>query len=486
MMPIPGAMPLPTSADLLPILPEIVLCAAAFGLLLADLFIDAKRRGLIHFLAMLALLVTALLLGRGLMEEPVSAFGGMFVRDTLADVLKIAMCGVTALALAYARPYLTQRGLLVGEFYPIVLFAVVGMMVMVSAGNLVTLYLGLEMLALSSYALVAIDRDSERGSEAAMKYFVLGAMASGLLLYGMSMLYGATGSLDLAEIHQAAASSADRSLLMIGLVFVLVGIAFKFGAAPFHMWVPDVYQGAPTAITLFIGSVPKIAAFGFAYRLLESGLGPTSEQWSMLVAWLALLSMVIGNLLALAQTNLKRMLAYSTISHVGFLFMALANGSDVGYSAAMFYAIAYAISATAAFGAIILLSRKGFEAEEISDYQGLWQTSPFHATLILIVMASLAGVPPFLGFWAKLEAIRAAVQADLVWLAVGGVVMAVIGAFYYLRVIKVMFFDEPDGERIVVNTDGRLRFIFAANALALLGLGLFANVIMAWTLAAFA
>ena len=479
-------MPLPTTADLVPILPEIVLCASAFGLLLADLFVDERRRGLIHFLALLALVVTAMLCGRALGADPISAFGGMFVRDNMADVLKIAMCGVTGLALAYARPYLSERGLLAGEFYAIVLIALLGMMVMVSAGNLVTLYLGLEMLALSSYGLVAMDRDNKVASEAAMKYFVLGALASGLLLYGMSMLYGATGSLDLATIHQAAASSADRSLLLFGLVFVLVGIAFKFGAAPFHMWVPDVYQGAPTAITLFIGSVPKIAAFGFAYRLLEMGLGPTSEQWSMLVAWLAMLSLVIGNLLALAQTNLKRMLAYSTVSHVGFLFMALANGGDVGYSAAMFYAITYAISATAAFGAIILMSRQGFEAEEISDYKGLWQKSPFHASMILIVMASLAGVPPFLGFWAKLEAIRAAVQADLLWLAIGGVVMAVIGAFYYLRMIKVMFFDEAERDVMVVSSDGSLRFVFAVNAIALLVLGVFANLIMAWTRGAFA
>jgi NADH-quinone oxidoreductase subunit N len=480
-------MPLPTAADLVPVFPELVLCGAAFGLLLADLFVDARRRALIHFLALLALVVTALLIGRGMTETPVSAFGGMFLRDTLADVLKIAMCATTGLALAYARPYLVERGLLAGEFYAIVLFALLGMMVMVSAGNLVTLYLGLEMLALSSYGLVAMDRDSKVASEAAMKYFVLGALASGLLLYGMSMLYGATGGhLDLAGIHQAAASSADRSLLMFGLVFVLVGIAFKFGAAPFHMWVPDVYQGAPTAITLFIGSVPKIAAFGFAYRLLESGLGPTSEQWSMLVAWLAMLSLVIGNLLALAQTNIKRMLAYSTVSHVGFLFMALANADDAGYSAAMFYAISYAISATAAFGAVILMSRQGYEAEQIADYKGLWQKSPFHAMLVLVVMASLAGVPPFLGFWAKLEAIRAAVEADLVWLAIGGVVMAVVGAFYYLRIIKVMFFDEPQRDVVAVHPDGSLRFVFALNALALLGFGLFANLIMAWTRAAFA
>lgn len=479
-------MPLPTAADLVPVLPELVLCGAAFGLLLADLFVDARRRGLIHALALLSLLVTVLLIGRGMAGDPISAYGGMFIRDTLADVLKIAMCGVTAVVLLYARPYLEERGLMAGEFYAIVLFALLGMLVMVSSGHLVMLYLGLEMLALSSYGLVAMDRDNKVASEAGMKYFVLGALASGLLLYGMSMVYGATGSLDLAAIHQAAASNSDRTLLLFGVVFVLVGVAFKFGAAPFHMWVPDVYQGAPTAITLFIGSVPKIAAFGFAYRLLESGLGPTSEQWAQMVAWLAVLSLVIGNLLALAQTNLKRMLAYSTIAHVGFLFMALSNPEAKGFAAAMFYAISYAIMATASFGAIILLSRKGFEAERIADYKGLWQKSPFHAFLVMVVMASLAGVPPSLGFFAKLAAIGAAVDGGREWLAVLGVVMAVVGAFYYLRVIKVMYFDEPDRDDVVVHPDGMLRFVFAANAIALLVLGLGANLIMAWAQASFA
>lgn len=479
-------MPLPTRADLVPILPEIVLCGAAFGLLLADLFVDPRRRGLIHALAMLSLLATALLIARGMGGEALSAFGGMFVRDLTADVLKIAMCAITGVVLAYARPSLEERGLMAGEFYAIVLFALLGMMVMVSGGHLVVLYLGLEMLALSSYGLVAIDRDNKVASEAAMKYFVLGSLASGLLLYGMSMVYGATGSLDLGAIHQAAASIDDRSLLLFGLVFVLVGVAFKFGAAPFHMWVPDVYQGAPTAITLFIGSVPKIAAFGFAYRLLDAGLAPTAGQWGQMLAWLALLSLVIGNLIALAQTNLKRMLAYSTISHVGFLFMALAGGTPTAYAAAMFYAIAYALMATAAFGAIVLLSRRGFEAENIADFKGLWQKSPFHATLVMLVMASLAGVPPFVGFWAKLAALRAAVDAGLLWLAIAGVVAAVVGAFYYLRVIKVMFFDEPEGEGAVVHGDRALRFVFASNAIALLVLGLFIESIMGWTRAAFA
>jgi NADH-quinone oxidoreductase subunit N len=330
-----------------------------------------------------------------------------------------------------------------------------------------------------------MDRDNPRSSEAAMKYIVLGSLASGMLLYGMSMVYGATGSLQLGEIHAAAASTGDRTLLLFGVVFMLVGIAFKFGAAPFHMWLPDVYHGAPTAITLFIGSAPKLAAFGMAYRLLEAGVGPLDAYWQDMVAWLAALSLVIGNLVALVQTNLKRMLAYSTISHVGFLFMGLAQGDQLGYSAAMFYAISYAVMSTAAFGAIILLSRKGFEADEIADFKGLWSRNPTQATLVMFVMASLAGVPPFLGFWAKLEVLRAAVDAGLMWLAIVGVVAAVVGAFYYLRVVKVMFFDEPEGEGARIHPDGHVRVLFAVNAVALLVLGLFAEWILAWCRVAF-
>ncbi|WP_374474041.1 NADH-quinone oxidoreductase subunit NuoN [Arenimonas sp.] len=474
------ALPMPTTADLLPLGPEIFVCGAAFALLMIDLFLSDARRGLTHFLALFILAAAAVLTMRDMAMEPAFGFANMFVRDTASDVLKVAVYLVAGASFIYAKPYLQDRGLFKGEFYVLGLFSVLGMMLMISAGSLLTLYLGLELLALSSYGLVAMDRDSSRSSEAAMKYFVLGSMASGLLLYGMSMVYGATGSLQLGEIHAAAAATGDRTLLLFGVVFMLVGIAFKFGAAPFHMWLPDVYHGAPTAITLFIGSAPKLAAFGMAYRLLESGVGPLDAQWQDMVAWLSALSLVIGNLVALVQTNLKRMLAYSTISHVGFLFMGLAHGGQLGYGAAMFYAISYAVMSAAAFGAIILLSRKGHEAEEISDFRGLWSRNPLQAMLVMFIMASLAGVPPFLGFWAKLEVLLAALDAGLLWLAVVGVVCAVIGAFYYLKVMKAMFFEEPEGEGPRLHPDRHLRLLFAVNAVALLVLGLFADTILHW------
>jgi NADH-quinone oxidoreductase subunit N len=360
------------------------------------------------------------------------------------------------------------------------------MMLLTSAGSLVMVYLGLELLALCSYALVAIDRDSPLASEAAMKYFVLGALASGMLLYGMSLVYGASGSIDLATIAANAADAEQRTMLLTGMAFMLAGIAFKFGAAPFHMWVPDVYQGAPTPITLFIGSAPKLAAFAMAMRLLEVGMGPLAEHWRPLLAILAALSLVIGNLVALVQANLKRMLAYSTVSHVGFLFMGLAGGGAIGYAAAMFYALSYAIMATAAFGAIILLSRRGFEADRIEDFKGLNARDPWTAGLVLCVMASLAGVPPFLGFWSKLVVLRAAIEGGMLWLAIVGIVCAVIGAFYYLRVIKAMYFDEPVGEPVVPRTDRTLRVVFGVNALALLAFGVFWSPFMAWCQQAFA
>jgi NADH-quinone oxidoreductase subunit N len=316
-----------------------------------------------------------------------------------------------------------------------------------------------------------------------MKYFVLGSLASGLLLYGMSLIYGATGSLDLSAIHRATDSAP---MLLTGMVFLVAGIAFKFGAAPFHMWLPDVYHGAPTPITLFIGAAPKMAAFAMAYRLLEGGVGPLDEEWRLLLSGLAGLSLVMGNLIALAQTNLKRMLAYSTISHVGFLFMGLSGGGEVGYAAAMFYAIAYSLMSAAAFGAIVVLSRKGFEADRIDDYKGLNARNPWMAGLILCIMASLAGVPPFLGFWAKLAVLRAAWEGGQIWLVIVGIVFAVIGAFYYLRVIKAMYFDEPEGEPMVERDDKSLRLVFAINSLSLLALGISWSPIMAWCQHAFA
>lgn len=410
----------------------------------------------------------------------------MFVRDTMSDVLKGGCSLLTALALVYAWPFLRQRGLYKGEVAVLMLFAVAGMMLLISAGSLVMVYLGLEMLALCSYALVALDRDSGLASEAAMKYFVLGSLSSGLLLYGMSLLYGATGTLDLATLRAAVAGSQETGLLLAGTVFMIAGIAFKFGAAPFHMWVPDTYQGAPTPITLFIGSAPELASFALAFRLLESGVGPLDDRWRLLIAGLAAASLAVGNLVALMQTNLKRMLAYSAISHIGFVFLGLAGGGPQGYAAAMFYVIAYAIMSAAAFGAIIVLSSQGFEADRIDDFKGLNQRSPWLAGLVLCVMMSMAGIPPFLGFWAKLAVLRATVQGDLMWLAIVGIVFAVIGCFYYLRVVKAMYFDPPAADAPAPRDSRPLRVAFAVNALALLVLGIFWNPLMAWCQQAFA
>ena len=364
-------------------------------------------------------------------------------------------------------------------------------MMMVSAGSLVMVYLGLELLALCSYALVALNREDGLATEAAMKYIVLGSLASGLLLYGMSLVYGATGSLHLPAIFDATGTALrgggdQRLLLLTGVVFMVAGVAFKLGAAPFHMWLPDVYQGAPTPVTLFISAAPKLAAFGMAFRLLQDGVGPAAAQWQWLLAGLAAASLVIGNVIAIAQTNLKRMLAYSTVSHVGFLLVGFAGGGEVGYSAALFYAISYAIMSAAAFGAIIVLSRQGFEADRIDDFKGLNARNPWQAGLVLCVMASLAGVPPFLGFWAKLVVLGAAVNGGFLWLAIVGVLCAVIGAFYYLRVIKVMYFDEPVGEIPPARKDRVVPLVFGVNALALLALGIAWNPIMAWCKLAFA
>jgi NADH-quinone oxidoreductase subunit N len=476
---------MPTAADLLPLLPELVLVGAAFALLLLDLFIDERRRVVTHVLAIAALLAVAALIAAGVGGHG-TVLNGMFVRDTMADVLKIAACAVTALSLMYVWPFLRERDLYKGEVAVLMLFAVAGMMLLISAGSLVMVYLGLELLALCSYALVALDRDSPLGSEAAMKYFVLGSLASGLLLYGMSLLYGATGTLDLAQLNAAVAGSGETTLLLMGTVFLVAGIAFKFGAAPFHMWLPDTYHGAPTPITVFIGSAPKLAAFAMAFRLLEAGLGPLDERWRLLLAGLAVLSLVIGNVVALVQVNIKRMLAYSTVSHVGFLFLGLAAADAEGYAAAMFYAITYAIMSTAAFGAVVVLASRGFEADRIDDFKGLNARNPWLAGMMLVAMMSLAGIPPFLGFWAKLAVLRAAIHGDMLWLAIVGIVFAVIGCFYYLRVCKVMYFDAPDGDVPALRQDRPLRIAFSVNALALLGLGLFWNPIMAWCQQAFA
>ena len=478
--------PVRTLAELGPIVPELFVVLGAFALLMLDLFIDPRRRIITHVLAVATLLGAAVMIAMGVGGQG-STLADMFVRDAGADLLKVTGLIVAAIALGYAWAYLRERDLYQGEIPVLFLFTAAGMMLLVSANNLTMVYVGLELLALCSYALVACDRDNPLSSEAAMKYFVLGALASGMLLFGMSLVYGATGTLSLPAIHDAIVGIGgdNRVLLLTGMVFLVVGIAFKFGAAPFHMWLPDTYHGAPTPITIFIGSAPKLAALGMAFRLFEGGLGPLQDYWQLLVGVLAAASLAVGNVIALAQTNLKRMLAYSTVSHVGFLFLGLAGGGPDGYAAAMFYAISYAIMSVAAFGAIVMLSRKGFEAEHIDDYKGLNQRSPWMAGLVLCIMASLAGVPPFLGFWAKVAVLRAVVEADMLWLAIVAIVFAVIGAFYYLRVIKVMYFDAPDAAPMAQRPGTALRVVFGANALALLGLGLFWSPLMAWCQQAF-
>ncbi|KRG69198.1 NADH-quinone oxidoreductase subunit NuoN [Pseudoxanthomonas dokdonensis] len=482
---------LPPATDLLPLLPEVTLIAGAFVLLILDLFLDKSQRAITHVLA-LAVLAAALFMLYTNAGGLGTVFNGMFVRDVMANVTKLAIVLVSGLSLIYAWPYLRERDLYPGEVPVLVLFATAGMMMMVSAGSMVMAYLGLELLALCSYALVALNRDDGLSAEAAMKYIVLGSLASGLLLYGMSLVYGATGTLHLPGIHEAAAQALagqggdNRLLLLTGVVFLVAGVAFKLGAAPFHMWLPDVYQGAPTPITLFISSGPKLAAFAMAFRLLENGVGPAAAQWHWLIAGLATASLIIGNVIAIAQTNLKRMLAYSTVSHVGFLLVGFAGGGAQGYSAALFYAISYALMSAAAFGAIILLSRQGFEADRIDDFKGLNARNPWQALLVLFVMASLAGIPPFLGFWAKLAVLGAAVHGGLIWLTVVAVVCAVIGAFYYLRVIKVMYFDEPVGAVPVPRKDRFMPIVFGINAVALLVLGFAWNPLMAWCQQAFA
>jgi NADH-quinone oxidoreductase subunit N len=476
--------------DVAVLLPENVLLGATCAILLIDLFLKPSQRALTHWLSLASVVATMVLILLDTDPAP-SAFNGMFIHDGIAAVLKVFILATTATVFVYARGYLQDRGLHVGEFYLLTLFATLGAMLLVAAGNLVTVYLGLELLTLSTYALVAINRDSALSSEAAMKYFVLGALASGMLLYGMSMIYGATGTLDLKQIQAAATFASGgaenhQALLAFGLVFLVVGIGFKFGVAPFHMWIPDVYQGAPTAVTLFIGSTLKIAAFGMAYRLLEGGLAGMLNHWREMLAVLAVASLAIGNIVAIAQTNLKRLLAYSTIAQMGFLLMGLLNGTPSGYAAAMFYAIAYAVTATVAFGGILLLARSGFEAEEIDDFKGLNRRNPWYAFIMLLAMASLAGVPPLFGFFAKLLVLKAAIDAGMLWVAIVAIISSIIGAFYYLRVVKVMYFDAPDDtSALMLPKDLPFRWLLSVNGAALLVLGLLWGPLIAWCYRAF-
>ncbi len=469
--------------SLLPLLPEIFVFAMACAILLVDLYRAPGGRSAAYALTQLTLAAAA---GLTLFVADIAGtfYHGMFVADPLATLLKLAIYALAFFVFAYSRDYLDARGMLRGEYFVLGLFGVVGMTVMVSASHFLTLYLGLELLSLSLYAMVAFQRDSALATEAAMKYFVLGAMASGMLLYGMSMLYGVTGSLEIAAVRQAiAAMNPNDVVLIFGLVFVIVGIGFKIGLVPFHMWVPDVYQGAPTAVTLYVGTAPELASFALVIRLLVGGLEDLAASWQDMLVILAVLSMGLGNVIAIAQSSIKRMLAYSAISHMGFFLLGILSAGPAGYSAALFYILIYAVMSLGAFGVVILLSRAGFEAEWLDDFKGLNQRSPWYAFLMLLLMFSLAGVPPTAGFYAKLLVIQSVIGAGMVWLAVVAVLFAVIGAYYYLRVVKLMYFDEPE-DTAPIAAAGDFRALLAVNALALIGVMPWIGTVISWCRAA--
>jgi NADH-quinone oxidoreductase subunit N len=462
--------------DMMTALPEMIVLGMAMVILLAGLF--AKNKVILYGLAQFTLFAAVYFIVSSHTPAVSYAFTDMFVDDTLSDVLKLMILLGTSVMFVYTRQYMQLRNMFRGEYYALVLFAVLGMMIMVSGQSMLIIYMGLELLSLCLYSLVALDRDNAKSSEAAMKYFVLGALASGMLLYGMSMIYGMTGSLNLTDITSALQETNPKNpVLILGLVFIIAGLAFKFGAVPFQMWVPDVYQGAPTSITLLIGSVPKFAAFAITIRLLTQGLQPLKGDWQDMLLIMAVLSIAIGNLTAIAQTNIKRMLAYSTISHIGFLLFGLMSGSLNGYASSMFYISAYVLMTLAGFGMILLLSRKGFEAENLDDLKGLNQRSPWAAMLMLITMFSMAGVPPTIGFYAKFTVLQAALQAGYIWAVVFAVLMAAIGAFYYLRVVKLMYFDAPQ-DRSAINAPVDMQLILSINAVLLLGLGLLPQGLM--------
>jgi NADH-quinone oxidoreductase subunit N len=474
-----------STQELITVGPELFVLGMACLVLLVDVYIQGTRRDISYWLAQLTLAGALALTLAHYGEAPQVIFQGQFVSDPLATVLKAFIYVVVAAVFLYSRPYLKARDLFKGEYYVLGLFAVLGMMAMVSARSFLTIYLGLELLSLSLYAMVAFDRDSRLASEAAMKYFVLGAIASGMLLYGMSIVYGISGHQDLAGVSDYLLRHGTRDLaLVFALAFIVVGLAFKLGAVPFHMWLPDVYHGAPAAVTLFVGTAPKIAAFAMVIRLLAEGLDGLVSDWQQMLEILALLSIGIGNVVAIAQTNLKRMLAYSTISHVGFLILGVLSGTQEGYAAAMFYTLVYALMAAGGFGMIVFLSRKGFEAEGLDDFEGMNHRSPWYAFIMLLLMFSMAGVPPTAGFYAKLTVIQAVIRVDMVWLAVYAVVFSVIGAFYYLRVVKLMYFDAPkDDTPLEGQWDTGLTL--SANGLLMLVLGVFPGALMGLCTAAF-
>lgn len=476
--------------NLISLYPEIFLVIAICTILLIDVYLPDSKRGVTYVLSLITLAVCAVLTINSFNGASSYLLNNMFLSDAMSSVLKLFTYLAIAMTLIYGKQYVIARGMsngeLGGEFYALALFALLGQMVMISGNNFLIIYLGLELLSLALYALVALRRDHAVSTEAAMKYFVLGALASGFLLYGISMLYGATGTLNLNEMARAAASpTANKTILVFGIVFLVAGLAFKLGVVPFHMWVPDVYQGAPTAVTLLLGGAPKLAAFAICFRMLVEGLFPLAIDWQQMLMVLAVMSMAIGNITAIAQTNLKRMLAYSTISQMGFMLLGLLSGVANGdiskaadaYSASMFYSITYVLTTLGTFGIILLLSRSGFEAEEISDLKGLVKRSPWFALVMTLFMFSLAGIPPMMGFYAKFSVLNAVIASGQTWLAVIAVLFSLIGAFYYLRVVKVMLFDEATDTSAIVSTT-EMRVVLSLNGAAVLALGVLPGLLM--------
>lgn len=485
--------------NLIPAQPEIALLIGLCVVLIADLFICDNRRIITYYLSLLVLIIVAVIQFVVWPSRPMLAFNDMFIVDELSQLVKSFMYVFVFLGFVYSKNYLTDRNMLKGEFFTLSLFALLGMNIMVSAVHFIPLFIGLELLSLSLYTIIALQRKLE-SIEAAMKYFVLGALASGLLLYGMSMVYGATRSLDLQFVtsilaqNKASAIEGENALLLarFGLVFIVSGLVFKLGIVPFHMWVPDVYQGASTPVVLFVSAAPKLATFVFMFRILVLGLSELIQDWYSMLLALACLSIFLGNLTAIAQTNIKRMLAYSTISHMGFILLALGCAYNVAegklapeaFSAGLFYVISYALMSIATFGVLIALSNKNFDCTTLDDLKGLNQKHPLLAFLMLLTMFSMAGIPPMLGFFAKLTVIEQLINRNYIEIAVFAVMMSLVGAFYYLRVVKVMYFDDRVcNEEPSISFDGKV--LLSANALLLLVFGFFSNDLINWCITAF-
>lgn len=464
--------------------PDLFLLLAACLMLFVDRFTRESDRTVNCGIAVSVLVACVAIT---LMTRPTAAqfaFNDLFVRDVFADVLKVTNYGLVAVVFLYARDYLQQRDLLRSEFFALSLFCLLGMNIMISSSNLLSMYLGMELYSLSMYTLVAYNRDAPIATEAAMKYFVLGALSSGLLLYGISMLYGAAQTLDLQQLGEYVTyAGSSQTLLVFGLVFVVTGLAFKLGVVPFHMWLPDVYQGSPTPVTALLGTASKVAAFSLFIRALGGGLYDLIADWQGMLLIMSVLSLVVGNVVAIAQTNLKRMLAYSAISHMGFILLGVLAGTDSGFAASMFYAIVYSVTSLGAFGAILYLSNKDLEAEELTDFKGLNARSPWFAFIMLILMFSMAGVPPTAGFYAKLSVLYAVIDAGHTWMAIVAMICSIIGAFYYLRVIKLMYFDEPDDVSHPESAFDQ-RLILSANGVGILALGILPGGLMSLCLAA--